>query len=70
MDNINDSYRAEMDGPLDSLAVSIWGRAGGGPAGLRDPELVSIAAKKINTLKKIILASGFNEDMLKAIMEE
>lgn len=68
--DVNDNYRAEMDGPLDALATAIWGRAGGGPAGMRDPEIVSIAAKKINVLKKIILATGFNEEILKAIMEE
>ena len=53
---------------MESLASAMWGIDG--PEGLEDHEIVEVAARKINTLKKMILASGFSENMLKAIMEE
>ena len=35
-----------------------------------DDELVKVATRKINMLKKMLLATGLNERMLKAVMEE
>jgi hypothetical protein len=63
-------YQDKMDFPVENLAIAIWGNGGGGPEGLGDNEIVEIAARKINTLKKMLLATGFSEQMLKAIMEE
>jgi hypothetical protein len=63
-------YQDRMDFPMENLAIAMWGVAGGGPAGIGDHEIVEIAARKINTLKKMVLATGFSEQMLKAIMEE
>jgi hypothetical protein len=69
MANENQTYQERMDFPMQNLAISLWDVANG-PNGLDDPEIVEAAARKINTLKKMILATGFSEKMLKAIMEE
>ena len=63
-------YQDRMDFPVENLAIAMWGIGDGGPEGLGDNEIVEIAARKINTLKKMVLATGFSEKMLKAIMEE
>ena len=63
-------YRDKMECPMEDLAVALWGVGDDGPVGLSDSEIVEAAARKINTLKKLLLASGFNADMLKAVMEE
>lgn len=69
MANENQTYQERMDFPMQNLAIALWDVANG-PNGLDDPEIVEAAARKINTLKKMILATGFSEKMLKAIMEE
>ena len=61
-------YQDSMDFPMENLALAIWGLDG--PEGLPDHEIVEIAARKINMLKRMLLASGFNEGMLKAVMDE
>lgn len=61
-------YQDRMDFPMENLAIAMWGIDG--PEGLPDHEIVEIAARKITMLKKMILATGFSERMLKAVMEE
>lgn len=63
-------YRDKMEWPMENLASSIWktSRPENGP--FNDDEIVEIAARKINMLKKMLLANGFNAKMLDAIMEE
>jgi hypothetical protein len=61
-------YQDRMDFPMENLAIAMWGIEA--PELLPDNEIVEIAARKINTLKKMVLATGFSEKMLKAIMEE
>lgn len=63
------AYQDLMDFPMQNLAIAMWD-IDGGPEGIKDHEIVEIAARKIIMLKKMILATGFNEKMLKAIMEE
>jgi hypothetical protein len=63
-------YQAKMDLPVENLAIAMWGIGAGGPDGLDDDEIVDRAARKILTLKKMILATGFSENMLKIMMEE
>lgn len=63
-------YQSKMNFPVENLAIAMWGIGGGGPDGLDDDEIVDRAARKILMLKKMILATGFSEAMLKAIMEE
>jgi hypothetical protein len=63
-------YEAKMDFPVENLAIAMWGINDGGPEGLDDDEIVERAARKILMLKKMILATGFSEAILKAIMEE
>lgn len=61
-------YQALMEFPILYLAnaAGLGARIGE----IDDHEIVTIAATRINTLKRMILATGFNADMLKAIMEE
>ena len=63
----NARYRAKLDGPMEQLAITMFGDTG---RAYTDPELVELASQKIKMLKRMILASGFNEAMLAAIMEE
>ncbi len=63
-------YQDKMNFPVENLAIAMWGIGEGGPNDLDDDEIVDRAARKILTLKKMILATGFSEQMLKAIMEE
>lgn len=63
-------YQDSMDIPMANLAVAMWGFTGKGPEGLKDHEIVEIAARKIAMLKKMILATEFSEKMLNAVMEE
>ena len=63
----NAKYRSKMDGLMEQLAIAMFGNTG---REYIDSELVEQASRKIKTLKKMILATGFNEVMLDAIMEE
>lgn len=67
-DSLQD-YRDNMECPMEDLAVALWGVGDDGPS-LTDAELVELAARKINMLKKMLLATGFKPEMLKAVMEE
>jgi hypothetical protein len=62
-------YVDKMNFPVENLAIAMWGVTDG-PEGLEDDEIVDRAARKILMLKKMIMATGFSEVMLKAIMEE
>jgi len=53
---------------MENLAVSLWGADG--PEGLQDHEIIEIAARKIIMLRKMILATGFSEKMLEAVMDQ
>jgi len=70
MSTDNNSYRSNMDFPVEALAIAMWGVSNNGPRDLEDHEIVERAARKIETLKKMILATGFSEKMLNIIMEE
>jgi hypothetical protein len=61
-------YSALMEFPIESLATAAGIRSKIGH--IDDHEIIMIAAGRIYTLKRMILASGFNSDMLNAIMEE
>lgn len=63
-------YQVRMNFPVENLAIAMWGIADGGPEGLDDDEIVERAARKILMLKKMVLATGLSEAMLKAVMEE
>ena len=63
-------YRDRMECPMEDLAVALWGVGDNGPTHLSDSEIIETAARKINMLKKLLLASGFNDKMLIAVMEE
>lgn len=70
-DDINSlqEYRDNMEWPMENLADAIWEKLPpNGP--LEDHEIVEIATRKINMLKKMLLATGFKPEMLKAVMEE
>jgi hypothetical protein len=61
-------YYNRMDFPMEAIATAMWGIDR--PESLRDHEIAEIAARKIVMLKKMILATGFNENMLKIMMED
>jgi hypothetical protein len=63
-------YRDRMEGPMEHLAYAIYGTMNPDNGPFEDDELVVAAIRKINMLKKMLLATGFNERMLKAVMEE
>ena len=63
----DEQYRWDMDFPMELLAEELYG-IDGKPTD--DCEIVTHAAAKIRMLKKMILATGFSEQMLKACMEE
>lgn len=61
-------YRMEMDLPMEDLTVALFG-VGGDPVPLEDWQIVERAAAKIKMLKEMLLATGLNENLLKACME-
>lgn len=63
-------YRDRMELPMENLAYAIYGTMNPENGPFNDDELVEMATRKINMLRKMLLASGFNPDMLKAVMEE
>jgi hypothetical protein len=63
-------YQSKMDFPLENLSIAMWGISDTSPQRLDDAEIVERAARKIIMLKKMVLAKGFSEEMLKIIMEE
>jgi hypothetical protein len=48
--------------------MAIWGHAGVRDS-MDDSEIIGLAARKITILRTMLVASGFNENMLNAIME-
>jgi hypothetical protein len=62
-------YRDAMDPLMEDLAVALWGVGDVGPKGLLDHQIVEQAAKKIELLRAMIVATGFNEKLLQTIME-
>lgn len=69
--NPGDAYGDRMDIAMENLAVAPWGSGNSQPIeGLPGNEIVEIAARKINTLKKIVLSTGLNKELLDIIMEE
>ncbi len=63
-------YRDNMECPMEDIAVALWGVGDSGPVSLSDSQIVELAARKISMLKKMLMATGFNEKMLAAVMEE
>lgn len=63
-------YRDQMEWPMENLANSIWGINTPESGPLEDYQVVEIAARKINMLKKMLLACGVNDKMIEAVMEE
>jgi len=63
-------YRDKMEWPIENLADAIWGgkRPENGP--LEDHEIVEFAARKINMLRKMLLACGVLTKMVDAVMED
>lgn len=53
---------------IEDLSMSIWGSSDI-RSEVDDADIIGIAARKIMILRNMLVASGFNENMLKAIME-
>lgn len=67
-DDENEQYRTQMDMPIECLGVALYG-VEGNDTRLKDYEIVDEAIKKIALLKKLLIASGMNENMLDIIMK-
>lgn len=63
-------YRDRMELPMENLAYAIYGTMNPENGPFNDDELVEVATRKINMLRKMLLATGFKAEMLKAVMEE
>lgn len=63
-------YRDRMEWPIENLTIAIWGRNQPENFSFKHDDIVEVATRKINMLRKMLLASGFNPDMLNAVMEE
>ncbi len=61
-------YRENMEFPMEELADTL-SEMGMKRDCLTDPELVTIATRKLKTLR-LIAATVMNEDLLKAVMAE
>jgi len=61
-------YQATLEFPMEALANAAGFSTKIGE--YDDAYIVSAAARKIDMLKKMLLATGFNKEMLDAIMEE
>jgi len=62
-------YRDAMEPAMEDLSVALWGLSDG-PKFSSDAEIVEVAARKIELMKKMIISTGFHPDLLKAIMED
>ena len=62
-------YRMQMDLPMEDLTVALFGMEDSAPVPLEDWQIVERAAAKIRMLKEMLLATGLNENLLKACME-
>ena len=66
-------YRRRMNAPMQKLIIALWSKGENVPDGAHDwsdAEILMYAAKKIETLKKLLKASGMNPEILKTIMED
>lgn len=63
-------YRDRMEWPMENLAQSIWGDDQPENFSFEHDNIIEAAARKISMLKKMLLATGFKAEMLKAVMEE
>lgn len=62
-------YRDRLDCPMEDLTVALFGVGDSAPVPLEDWQIVERAATKIKMLKEMVLATGMNEALLKACME-
>lgn len=66
-------YRMRLNAPIQRIIVALWAKGETVPQGANDwsdAEILMYAAKKIETLKKLLVASGMNPAILKTIMED
>ena len=57
-----------IDLGIEDLSMAIWGHTDARDS-MDDSEIIGLAARKITILRTMLVASGFNENMLNAIME-
>ena len=69
IENDPKDYKNRMDFPMENLAITL-DSIGLKKEGLLDHELVEIAAKKLATMHKMLLAAGISKGILDAIMSE
>jgi hypothetical protein len=59
---------SELDGALEGLALCLDNMGFEG-VGLTDAQLVDVATNKLRTLYDMILATGMNRDLLRAVIK-
>ena len=62
-------YQGSMDPYMEELG-SVLSDLGYTKDGLSDPQLVEAASRKLKTLYNMLLSTGMNEQLLKAVMAE
>lgn len=62
-------YRDNMEWPAECLSIQL-DNIGFKGEGLLDHELVEVATRKLKVMYSMLLASGMNEKLLKAVMSE
>lgn len=67
MTHPDSEYRNRLDGPLENLAVEMFGVTGGRP--MKDHEIVEHAAKVIRRLREAVL-TVMHENLVKILVEE
>jgi hypothetical protein len=68
--NPDQEYRYDMEMPMENLGIALYGYDGHPDGPLGDPELVVIAARKINMLSRLVLEGAkLTPGQLKIIME-
>jgi hypothetical protein len=69
MTQVSDAqYRDNMDQPVESLALTLWGI--NGPQNfMLDHEIVGKAGKKIHAMKLMLIECGYSAEVIQAILE-
>jgi len=62
-------YRDSMDGPMEDLAVSMWGVGDSGPPGLSDAEIVMWASRKITMFRQMLKATGMSDALIQSTLD-
>lgn len=63
-------YRKTIEEAIEQIANELEQLGYPTPRAMTDEKMIELALKKIRTLQKMLLATGFSESMLKVVMSE